>query len=420
MRLFTLRFPNLSPTITPTRAYAHLSTGTASTGPNGGTPATLSTVERLQCGPQPSGDLLRLLVVTKTGEQLRSELPLQKVTHPFFMAPYSEYPLLLGVSLAGVLGGTVNYLHAGFLGLASEPFLLLLLLASLRWCGDLEQLGANPALYNGAVRRNVLLGILLFIVSEVMIFFALFWTFFHSALNPSVELGAVWPPLKLAMLEWMHWPTLNTALLVYSGGAANVGLYALQNLNLASLVADAATTLVARLRTLTPPTTAEQLLFGSALVAGEDGRRGQLRLQLHRVYGGFLYAVVCGALFLLCQLHEYNSAGYAMSDGIYGSVFYGLTGLHGLHVLAGLLLLLLVLYRLWRGFFDRDQNTADGPTGGVWYWHFVDVVWLALFALLYLWGNSRGTLPLAELYSTLSSPSTVSTATPSLNTTTPC
>jgi Cytochrome c oxidase subunit III len=129
----------------------------------------------------------------------------------------------------------------------------------------------------------------------------------------------------------------------------------------------------------------------------QEGRLGQLRLQLHRVYGGFLYAVVCGALFLLCQLYEYGSASYAMSDGVYGSVFYGLTGLHGLHVLVGLLLLLLVIYRLGRGFFDQDQNTHDGPTGGVWYWHFVDVVWLALFLVLYLWGNSRGEpQPLAE------------------------
>ena len=113
------------------------------------------------------------------------------------------------------------------------------------------------------------------------------------------------------------------------------------------------------------PRATEVLLFGSTAAAGESGRSLQLRLQLHRVYGGFLYAVVCGALFLLCQLYEYQSAGYAMGDGIYGSVFYGLTGLHGVHVLAGLGLLLLVLWRLWHGFFDRDQNTADGPTGGV-------------------------------------------------------
>jgi proton-translocating NADH-quinone oxidoreductase chain M len=171
-------------------------------------PATLTTLERLaryrELGlpvPQRSPRLLRLLVISPAGEAQRAHLPLQKVTHPFFMAPYSEYPLLLGFSLLGVLGGTVNYLHHGFMGLASEPYLLLLLLVTLRWCGDLESLGNQPALYTAAVRRNLLLGIMLFILSEIMIFFALFWAFFHSALNPSAELGSVWPPLKLLLLE---------------------------------------------------------------------------------------------------------------------------------------------------------------------------------------------------------------------------
>jgi heme/copper-type cytochrome/quinol oxidase subunit 3 len=144
-----------------------------------------------------------------------------------------------------------------------------------------------------------------------------------------------------------------------------VGLYALHNLNQRGLLTESLTRLVAQLAQRMAPKVEEMLLFGSVPSAGESGRSTQLRLQLHRVYGGFLYAVVCGALFLLCQLYEYQSAGYAMGDGIYGSVFYGLTGLHGLHVLAGLGLLLLVLRRLWQGFFDADQNTADGPTGGV-------------------------------------------------------
>jgi heme/copper-type cytochrome/quinol oxidase subunit 3 len=417
MLLLTLRFrpASLNLALRPFALCAALGTSTTSDfNASGATraekeaylrslPATTPLLERVRLWwellNQPYGNrpaLTRVLLVNAEDEKQRVRLPLQSLTHPFFIAPLSEVPLLLGLSLFGVLSGTVNYLHQGFMGLAAEPFLLLFLMATLRWCGYMEQLGANPAIYSGAVRRNLLAGILLFIVSEVMIFFALFWALFHSALNPSPELGSVWPPLHLLMLECSHWPTLNTALLVYSGGAANVGLYALQNLDQRLLLTGSLPAVAERLGELTPPRRMEVLLFGSRMEP-QEGRLGQLRLQLHRVYGGFLYAVVCGALFLLCQLYEYGSASYAMSDGVYGSVFYGLTGLHGLHVLVGLLLLLLVIYRLGRGFFDQDQNTQDGPTGGVWYWHFVDVVWLALFLVLYVWGNSRGEpQPLAE------------------------
>lgn len=144
-------------------------------------PATLPLLERVRLqwqllssvyGAKPQ--LTRMLLVNAEDEAQRSRLPLQAQSHPFFIAPLSETPLLLGLSLLGVLSGTVNYLHHGFMGLAAEPFLLVFLLATLRWCGYLERLGANPAVYSSAVRRNLLVGILLFIVSEVMIFFALF------------------------------------------------------------------------------------------------------------------------------------------------------------------------------------------------------------------------------------------------------
>jgi cytochrome b561 len=71
-------------------------------------------------------------------------------------------------------------------------------------------------------------------------------------------------------------------------------------------------------------------------------------------------------------------------------VFYGLTGLHGLHVLAGLLLLLLVLVRFLRGAFDRNPSPHVLVTAAIWYWHFVDLVWLVLYLVVYIWGNAPG------------------------------
>ena len=119
----------------------------------------------------------------------------------------------------------------------------------------------------------------------------------------------------------------------------------------------------------------ETLLFGTApfqVVAGtttviETLRHRRLQRGLSLLYGGLCYTLFAGALFLLCQNHEYGHASFSMDDGAYASVFYGLTGLHGLHVLAGLLLLLTVLKELMGGRFDQDANPHVLFTAAVWY-----------------------------------------------------
>ena len=122
--------------------------------------------------------------------------------HPFYLAAYAEYPLLLGFGLQPLMGANVHYLHQGFMGLAAEPTLLLLLGCALWWVQDLGQMGANPVLYGAVVRRNLKCGVLLFILSEVMVFFGLFWAYFHASLNPAAELGGIWPPAMLPVLDW--------------------------------------------------------------------------------------------------------------------------------------------------------------------------------------------------------------------------
>ena len=328
-------------------------------------------------------------------EALRASLPLRRRTHPFFIAPLTEYPLLLGFAMAGLLSATVNYFHSGVLGPLAAPSLLAVVYAAVRWMVDLENLGAVAALHTAVVRSNLVVGVLLFIVSEVMIFFGLFWSYFHSSLNPAAELGAVWPPAGLAVLEWYRWPTLSTALLLYSGATANTFFYGLKVADPRPLLAAPAAAALgewlapvgfeARRRSAT--------LFGTPAAAAADSAALALRWRraaalLTVVYGGLLYTVLAGALFLRCQAHEYGHATFAMADGVYGSVFYGLTGLHGLHVAAGLGLLLLTLGRLWAGQLVGSSYPHCSAAATVWYWHFVDVVWIFLYAVVYCWGNA--------------------------------
>jgi cytochrome c oxidase subunit 3 len=96
-------------------------------------------------------------------------------------------------------------------------------------------------------------------------------------------------------------------------------------------------------------------------------------------------SVALGVIFLFCQgyeyYHAYSDLNLKLSSGIYGSTFFMLTGFHGFHVFLGTLMLLFITLRLQRGHFTADRHF--GFEGASWYWHFVDVVWLCLYVLVY-------------------------------------
>jgi cytochrome c oxidase subunit 3 len=97
---------------------------------------------------------------------------------------------------------------------------------------------------------------------------------------------------------------------------------------------------------------------------------------------GLIATAVLGAIFLSGQAYEYTHAGFGPTTGIFGSVFYTLTGFHGAHVTAGVIFLLICFFRSLRGDFSKDKHFA--VTAAEMYWHFVDVVWVVLFTVLYL------------------------------------
>lgn len=105
------------------------------------------------------------------------------------------------------------------------------------------------------------------------------------------------------------------------------------------------------------------------------GRQGRLRL-------GLLLTLVIGLGFLAVQMMEYHSLRFTPRTGAYGSLFYTITGFHGAHVAVGLLMIAVVSLRAWLGHFSASRHLA--VTNVSWYWHFVDVVWLAVFTSLYL------------------------------------
>jgi len=191
--------------------------------------------------------------------------------------------------------------------------------------------------HNTIVKRGIKYGMILFIVSEIMLFFSLFWAFFHNSLSFAVELGGCWVPRWVEALDYKAVPLLNTALLLGSGMLVTWAHYGII--------------------------------------------RGWRVVGLRALGSG----VALGLLFTCLQGFEYYVASFTIADSVYGSVFYLMTGAHGLHVIIGSVFLTVCWFRLLYYQF-RD----DDPVGfelAAWYWHFVDVVWLFLYIFVYCWGS---------------------------------
>jgi len=164
-----------------------------------------------------------------------------------------------------------------------------------------------------------------------------FGPFFHSSLSPAIELGAVWPPKGIQVLNPWEVPFLNTIILLSSGAAVTWAHHAI----------------LAGYR--------QQALYGMAVT------------------------IVLAAIFTGFQALEYVEAPFTISDSVYGSTFFIATGFHGFHVFVGTVFLSVCLVRLSRFHFSKAHHF--GFEAAAWYWHFVDVVWLFLFVAIYWWGG---------------------------------
>ena len=95
--------------------------------------------------------------------------------------------------------------------------------------------------------------------------------------------------------------------------------------------------------------------------------------------------IALGAIFTVFQAYEYSHAGFGFAGNIYGANFFMATGFHGFHVIIGTIFLAVCLFRALKGHFTPERHI--GFEAAAWYWHFVDVVWLFLFAAVYIWGG---------------------------------
>ena len=259
--------------------------------------------------------------------------------HPFHLVDPSPWPIFgsLG-ALASTIGG-VMYMHS-FVGggLLCSLGLTMLLYTMFVWWRDVIRESTYEGHHTSVVQLGLRYGMILFIVSEIMFFFAFFWAFFHSSLSPTIDIGAVWPPKGIDVLDPWGIPFLNTLILLSSGAAVTWAHH--------------------------------------AILAG---------LKKQAVYG-LLATVLLALVFSGFQGMEYVEAPFTISDGIYGSTFFLATGFHGFHVIIGTIFLAICCIRQYMGHFTQKHHF--GFEAAAWYWHFVDVVWLFLFVSIYWWGGN--------------------------------
>jgi cytochrome c oxidase subunit 3 len=262
-----------------------------------------------------------------------------KEKHPYHLVDPSPWPFVASMGCFFFAFGMVMFFH-GYVGGVSLTLtgFFTIIYVMYTWWRDI----VREATYEGQHTKQVQLGLrngmLLFILSEIMFFFGFFWAFFHSALSPVPDIGSVWPPLGITIISPWGVPLLNTMILLSSGATVT--------------------------------------WVHHAIVSG-DRRNAFISL---------LITLLLASIFTSLQGFEYVEATFTISDGIYGSTFYLLTGFHGIHVIVGTIFILVCTFRLIKHHFTRQHHF--GFEGAAWYWHFVDVVWLLLFGILYWWGGN--------------------------------
>ncbi len=263
----------------------------------------------------------------------------KNIFHTYHIVNPSPWPFMVSFSAFFTVLGRVLFMH--FFELGFKLFIIGLISTIINvtfWWRDIIREGTFEGQHTVAVQNGLRFGMILFIVSEIRLFFAFFWAFFHASLNPTPAIGSEWPSKGIeAMNPWLI-PLLNTILLLTSGASLTWS--------------------------------------HSALIGG-------YRME---VITGLLFTLLFATLFTILQGYEYVNASFTIADGVYGSTFYMLTGLHGFHVIVGTIFLIVSLYRVVRHHFTMSNHV--GYECAAWYWHFVDVVWIFLFLAVYVWGDS--------------------------------
>ena len=281
----------------------------------------------------------------------------------YYVPHGSKWPLVGSVGLFLLVGGFANLMNGNrTLGM---PMMLVgiavMLTMFVGWFGNVISESVR-GYYNRQVGTSFRMGMIWFIFSEVMFFSAFFGALFYARALSIPWLGGEGGGVATNAFLWQGfeaaWPSNGPA--AVGGEFGLIPAWSVPLLNTLILLTSGVTLTIAH----------------HALKAGN---RTQLLIWLG-------VTVLLGALFLFYQVeeyvHAYRDLNLTLGSGVYGSTFFMLTGFHGLHVTLGTIMLAVIWFRCLKGHFSKDDHF--GFEAVAWYWHFVDVVWLALFLFVYV------------------------------------
>ena len=291
----------------------------------------------------------------------QAHAPTSTASEKYYVPHGSPWPIIGSIALFTTVGGGalwLNHVHAGpwvvTLGLALLAFMFI------GWFGTVIR-ESEGRLYNEAVDRSFRMGMMWFIFSEVMFFAGFFGALLYARQFSVPWLGGEGTKLMTKVLRGdtfeAVWPTNGPGQI--GGEFQVIPAWGLPAYNTAILLASGVTITIAH----------------HALRAGN---RKMLNLFLALTF-------LLGFLFVYLQATEYIEAythhNLKLSTGIYGSTFFPLTAFHGFHVTMGAIMLVVIWFRCLKGHFTPTHHFAF--EGVAWYWHFVDVVWLGLYIVVY-------------------------------------
>jgi len=271
-----------------------------------------------------------------------------KPNHDYHLVNPSPWPAVGAVSAFVLAIGAIVFFRTRMAG-DGNPWIMIIgfvgvLYTMYAWWTDVIR-ESQEGDHTRVVQISHRYGMMLFIASEVMFFVAWFWAYFDGFFRHAdpaqfarlAATGTAWPPTGVELFNPWHFPLFNTLTLLCSGTTVTWAHHAL-------------------------------------LQNDREGLRW-----------GLVLTILLGMMFTCVQAIEYSHAGFAYAGNIYGATFFMATGFHGFHVIVGTIFLIVCLIRVQMGQFTPTKHL--GFEFAAWYWHFVDVVWLFLFASIYVWGS---------------------------------